>query len=483
MPAQPTQPTRQAQTTKPFRSLAACTLAALGLSACVASGTTAGNASPPAEPSPALRADLNFARSLSNAFQHAAATASPSLVHITSRSLRTQRDFLGRPRSQRLVNSGLGSGFVYSAEGHIVTNNHVVAQADDLMVRLANGRELTAELVGADALHDVAVLKVDTAGAATTDLVPLELASSSALAVGEWVLALGSPFGLDSTVTAGIVSAKGRGIARDESRRDFEDYIQTDAAINPGNSGGPLIDLEGRVVGVNTAIFSRSGGSNGIGFAIPIDLARTIADSIIRDGYADRGWLGVSLTQADGGVRVTDVIDGSPAQRAGVRIGDVITAFRDRPTDTPERLISAIGLAPAGTRADLTLERNGQAQRLAVTLAGRERANAELYGIVTLRELGVRARPVDERLPIRVTTDEGVFIEAVFRNSLADRTELEPGDVIVAVDERAVRSPEDLRSVLESADLDRGVRLDVVRGERRGYLELTTTPRRLTRIR
>ena len=465
---------------KPVHRLAACTLAALGISACVAPVLAQDPALAPngeATP-PALQADLNFARSLSNAFQHAAASASPSLVHITSRSLRTQRDFFGRPLSQRLVNSGLGSGFVFSSEGHIVTNNHVVAQGDDLMVRLADGRELSAELVGAADVHDVAVLKVDA-----SDLEPVRLGNSARLAVGEWVLALGSPFGLDSTVTAGIVSAKGRGIARDESRRDFEEYIQTDAAINPGNSGGPLIDLEGRVVGVNTAIFSRSGGSNGIGFAIPIDLSRTIADSIIRDRYADRGWLGVSLQPARNGVLVTNVIEGSPAQRAGVRTGDVITAFRDRATDSPERLISAIGLAPAGTRADLTLERDGRPQRVAVTLAGRERANAELYGIVTLRELGVRARPVDERLPVHVTTDEGVFIEAVFRNSLADRTELKPGDVIVSVDERAVRTPQDLRHVLESADLDRGVRLDVVRGERRGYLELTTTPRRLTRIR
>ena len=425
-----------------------------------------------------MQADLDFARSLSNAFQHAAASASPSLVHITSRSLRTQRDFFGRPLSQRLVNSGLGSGFVFSSEGHIVTNNHVVAQGDDLMVRLADGRELSAELVGTDDVHDVAVLKVDA-----SDLEPVQLGNSARLAVGEWVLALGSPFGLDSTVTAGIVSAKGRGIARDESRRDFEEYIQTDAAINPGNSGGPLIDLEGRVVGVNTAIFSRSGGSNGIGFAIPIDLARTIADSIIRDGYADRGWLGVSLQPARNGVLVTNVIEGSPAQRAGVRTGDVITAFRDRATDSPERLISAIGLAPAGTRADLTLERDGKLQRVAVTLAGRERANAELYGIVTLRDLGLRLRPVDERLPYRVRPERGVFVEAVTPGSIADRAGLERGDVIIAVAGSPATTPAELERAVEAEDLRLRVPLEVVRGNQQGTLDLTSNPRRLTRMR
>ena len=431
-----------------------------------------------AEPmSPQAQANLDFARSLSGAFRHAAAVAPPSLVHVTSRTLMTQRDMFGRALRQELVNSGLGSGFVLSREGQIVTNNHVIAKSDDLIVRLADGREFPATILGADPTRDIAVLKIEASG-----LTPVALGDSDELAVGDWILALGSPFGLDSTVTAGIVSAKGRGIS-DGVRRDFEDYIQTDAAINPGNSGGPLIDLEGRVVGVNTAIFSRSGGSNGIGFAIPINLARAVAQDIIDHGYADRGWLGITMEPARGGVRVAEVLPESPAARAGLMPGDLITTFRGRGVDSAQKLMSAIALATPGTRVDLGVQREGSFRTLPVTLAARGEAEATLYGILTLPRVGLRVRTIDSAMGRQLPEAAGTLVLEVEPNTPADWADLKPGDVITAVDDDRVDSAGALESLLEGANLDKGVRLFVTRGSQRGILDLTTNPRRLIRSR
>ncbi|MFQ5902242.1 MAG: Do family serine endopeptidase, partial [Candidatus Binatia bacterium] len=253
------------------------------------------------------------------------------------------RHFFGEPfpyrqpprQRQRIV--GQGSGFIISSDGYIVTNNHVVGDADKVIVGLIDGREFTAKTIGTDPHTDVAVIKIEA-----KYLPVLPLGDSDALEVGEWVLAIGNPFGLSHTLTAGIVSAKGRssiGIT------DYEDFIQTDAAINPGNSGGPLINLEGRAVGINTAIFSQTGGYMGIGFAIPINMAKSIRDQLIKHGSVTRGYLGImiqditpALAKTFGldttkGVLISEVTKGSPAGMAGLARGDVIVEFNGHPVE------------------------------------------------------------------------------------------------------------------------------------------------------
>ncbi|MFG0242997.1 MAG: S1C family serine protease, partial [Phycisphaerales bacterium JB054] len=328
-------------------------------------GVSGAAAQPEREPlvvdSAQLQDDLHQARSLSRAFQHAASLVEDSVVHITTKSSRVASDFFGRRVRQQA--SGLGSGVVVSEDGYILTNNHVIEDATELMVRFAGGREYEATLVGGDALRDIAVLKVDATG-----LQPARFGSSESMEVGEWVLAIGSPFGFDRTVTAGIISAKGRGlgIVSDEFK-DAEQFIQTDAAINPGNSGGALVDMKGRLVGINTAIFSRSGGSNGIGFAIPSNLAHFVAMAAEGDGIIRRPWLGAGvqavsadIAEAMGldrprGVLVTSIAEDSPADRAGLKVGDLITRVGEANVADPDGFGYRFATRPIGGSTSFTV--------------------------------------------------------------------------------------------------------------------------------
>lgn len=270
------------------------------------------------------------------------------------------------PREQK--RAGLGSGFIISEDGYIVTNNHVVDGADDVRVKLSDDREFAAKVVGTDPRTDVALVKIDEDG-----LVPVSFGDSKNLEIGEWVLAIGSPFGLDQTVTAGIVSATGRG---NVGIVDYGDFIQTDAAINPGNSGGPLVNLRGEVVGMNTAIFSRSGGSMGIGFAIPIDLIRRIETSLREEGHVVRGYLGVyiqdlteGLAKSFGkedtkGALVGRVLEGAPADKAGLEEGDIVLGVGGHEVENSDDLRNYVaGLRP-GTKVDLDVLRNGKRRTL-----------------------------------------------------------------------------------------------------------------------
>ncbi|MFN9992610.1 MAG: S1C family serine protease, partial [Phycisphaerales bacterium] len=249
-----------------------------------------------AQQSQASPDDLAFARRLSNVFKSVAGKAEPAVVHITSLNrVRMRRGFFDQIGQEQIVPNGLGSGLIVSADGYILTNHHVVKQADQLRVKLATGEEVDAKLVGTDELTDLAVLKIEREG-----LPYLEFGDSEVLDVGEWVVAIGSPFGFSSTVTAGIVSAKSRSINPKEGAPAYQDFIQTDAAINPGNSGGPLLDLNGKVIGVNSAIATRTGGYEGIGFAIPATIAKPVMENLITNKRVIRGWLGVSLQDATG---------------------------------------------------------------------------------------------------------------------------------------------------------------------------------------
>lgn len=309
-------------------------------------------------------------------FSAAARKASPAVVSInTSKAVRHPRSndpwfqfFFGDQGTQAQV--GLGSGVILSPEGYILTNNHVVAGADEIEVTLSDSRRASASVIGTDPETDLAVLRVQL------DKLPIiVLGDSDQLAVGDQVLAIGNPFGVGQTVTSGIVSALGRsqlGI------NTFENFIQTDAAINPGNSGGALVDVNGNLMGINTAIYSRSGGSMGIGFAIPVSTARLVLDGIVRDGQVTRGWIGVEpgelspeLAQTFGvkateGVIITGVLQGGPAAQAGVRPGDVIVQVDGKATNTVAQLLTAVAALKPGTSAQFDVQRGDERVALAV---------------------------------------------------------------------------------------------------------------------
>jgi len=321
---------------------------------------------------------------LADTFNKVATAIRPSVVSITT-VRRFQAGALGPSQDppspfffrfplpqQQFEQRGLGSGVIVSSDGYILTNYHVVRQADELKVLLSSGKRQTAKLVGADAATDLAVLKVDA-----QDLVPAPLGDSEKLKVGDWALAVGSPMGLDKTVTAGIISATGRanvGIA------DYEDFIQTDAAINPGNSGGPLVNLRGEVIGINTAIASRSGGNIGIGFAIPSNMAKKVQQAIVEEGSVTRGRLGVlvqGLTEelanqlgydSTQGVVVSQVASGSPASDAGLKPGDIILTYNGKKVTGPAQIRNVVAGTAPGTEVELEIFRDGSRQTLTVTI-------------------------------------------------------------------------------------------------------------------
>jgi serine protease DegQ len=312
-------------------------------------------------------------------FSVAARQASPAVVSInTSKAAVTNpaasdpwfRFFFGEQGPSQ-PQAGLGSGVIVSPAGYVLTNNHVIEEADEIEVILNDGRKSAAKVIGTDPETDLAVLKVEL-----TDMPVITLGDSESLSVGDPVLAIGNPFGVGQTVTSGIVSALGRtqlGI------NTFENFIQTDAAINPGNSGGALVDIQGRLMGINTAIYSRSGGSMGIGFAIPTSTARNVMEAIVRDGQVTRGWIGVEpqdLTAelaesfgipAGSGVIITGVLQNGPAAQAGIRPGDVITHVGNRPVSNVAQLLTAVAALPPGEPAELAVTRREGATKLRVT--------------------------------------------------------------------------------------------------------------------
>ncbi|MEM7754057.1 MAG: Do family serine endopeptidase [Planctomycetota bacterium] len=433
--------------------------------------------------------ELRYARNLSNAFKSAVERVEPAVVHITTqrRVQRVARDMRGRrvrTGDSMLQEAGLGSGVIVDESGVVLTNHHVIDGADVLIVRLPDEREFEAELVGSDPATDVAVLRIDA-----PDLVAAPLGDSDRVGVGEWVLAIGSPFGFDRTVTAGIVSAKGRsGIGGGDDGADrFQDFLQTDASINPGNSGGPLITLDGAVVGINTAIISRSGSSAGIGFAIPANMARSIAELLLQTGRVERGWLGVGLADLDPnearemnlpaeaarGVLVTFVRPGSPADRAGVESGDVILRFNGRPAESFNRLRNQIALTAPGEAAAMQVLRDGQRRVLTATLRNRDDATAEALGGANLESLGLIAADLDVERARQFRLRRvfpGAAILIVEPGGPADQAGLQSGDIIVSIDERAIDGVDQLSEALERSP--GSARIEIVRGRVRGYVDI-----------
>jgi len=368
--------------------------------------------------------------------------------------------FFGAPpstqgRSQQRHATGQGSGFLISEDGYILTNNHVVDGADKVTVRLEDGREFTAKTVGTDAHADVAVVKVDA-----KNLPVLQLGDSDRLQVGEWVVAIGNPFGLSHTLTAGIVSAKGRNAV---GISDYEDFIQTDAAINPGNSGGPLVNLSGEVVGMNTAIFSRTGGYMGIGFAIPVNMAKEIARQLIETGTVTRGYLGVMIQPltpdlAEGlgidvsqGVLVADVSEDSPAAKAGLKSGDVVVEFDGVPVATIGEFRNMVSTVPPGTSKSITVLRDSKRKNLTVVLGKLQDDNVvAATEQQPMDELGLAVEPLtpERAEQFGIQQDSGVVISEIEPGSAAAEAHLRPGMVIDHVGRSAVSSVKDFQQAI-----------------------------------
>jgi len=453
----------------------------------------------------ASREQLAVARDLSGAFQYVAKAMRPSVVSISSvrRVAVPQRgrypgqlpeefrrffddDLFGElplesPSPPRdFEQRGLGSGVIVSDDGYILTNNHVVAGADEVKVTLSDERRLTAEIVGTDKATDVAVLKIEATG-----LVPAPLGDSKSLNVGEWVLAIGSPFGLDQTVTAGIVSATGRAYMR---IAEYEDFIQTDAAINPGNSGGPLVNLQGDVVGIATAIASRSGGYQGIGFAIPIHMARNVMESIIRDGRVTRGYLGAMIQdlnedlaqsfsyESTDGALINDVLKNGPAEKAGLRAGDIVIKLNGKPIDNANQLRNTVAATPPGKQVRLEVFRSGGKKTVTVEVGELDKANLAIgRSPESAQELGMTVRTLTPELARQLGYEEdeqGVVVTRVAPNSLAARVGIAPRDVIMAINATAIRDLGDYREAMQDRDLDSGVRMQIKRDGVRRFVFL-----------
>ena len=361
---------------------------------------------------------------------------------------------------QAFKQQAAGSGFIIASDGYILTNNHVIEGASKIVVRLADQREFPGKVVGTDPQSDVAVVKIDAKG-----LPVLALGNSDALEVGEWVIAIGSPFELSQTVTVGVVSAKGRnrmGIT------GYENFIQTDAAINPGNSGGPLLNIRGEAIGMNTAIFSRSGGYMGIGFAIPINMARSIEQQLRASGKVTRGWLGVSIQDvnedlaksfggtARSGALIAGVSDGSPAQKNGLLEGDIITALNGNAITDVADLRNKIALTPPHTDLKLKILRDGKEKDIVVTVSEQPADLAAIDkkgGSVALGELGLGLQDLTKELAEQFgyNKDQGVLIGEVEANSLAASVGIQAGMLIEEVNRIRVRNLKELQQALKKS--------------------------------
>lgn len=379
--------------------------------------------------------------------------------------------------------TGQGSGFIVSKDGYILTNNHLVGDVDEVTVTLTDGRNFTAKIIGTDPDSDVAVVKIDA-----EDLPTLQLADSDKIEVGQWVVAIGNPFGLSHTVTAGIVSAKGRsglGISA------YEDFIQTDAAINPGNSGGPLVDLNSKVIGINTAIIG-PGGNIGIGLAIPINIAKYAYEQIISNGSVTRGYLGIAIQDLTPdlaeqfdlkdtkGVLVPDVTADSAAEKAGIKSGDVIVEFDGQPVERAAELQNKVAMEKPGTKAEIVVLRNGKQKTLTAVLDKRpsQEVLAAAGGKQSSEKLGVSVQNLTDDLASRYGYEglKGVIVTDVDPDSPADRAGVQPGSLIQEVNRQPVENTKQFDEEIQKAAEEGKVMLRV-RHENRSVFIILTLPK------
>ncbi|HYQ40218.1 MAG TPA: DegQ family serine endoprotease [Pseudomonas sp.] len=431
--------------------------------------------------------------------------ASPAVVNISTRqTVPTQaagmqqmpdledlppmfREFFERslpPRGQgqmprKREAQSLGSGFIISPDGYVLTNNHVVADADEIIVRLSDRSELKAKLIGADPRTDVALLKVEG-----KNLPTVKLGKSDALKVGEWVVAIGSPFGFDHSVTAGIVSAKGRSLP-DEN---YVPFIQTDVAINPGNSGGPLFNLDGEVVGINSQIFTRSGGFMGLSFAIPIDVAMSVADQLKAGGKVNRGWLGVVIQEVNkdlaesfgldkpAGALVAQVLDNGPAAKGGLQVGDVILALDGQPIVMSADLPHLVGNIKPGSKVSLDVVRAGARKKVELTVGSLPEEGEELAAASgkdgasrSSNRLGVSVIDLTAEQRKALDLQGGALIREV-QDGPAALIGLRPGDVVTHLNNQSIDSAKTFNKVAEALPKNRTVSMRVLRQGRASFI-------------
>ncbi len=434
-------------------------------------------------------ASMRYAEELSTTFEQVAETITPSVVHIQASSPpkvaqgipRQQlppgpfQDFFRQfqlPNMQQAPKQALGSGVIVDTKGHILTNNHVVEGFDEFRVHLTDKRTFDAKIVGTDPSTDLAVIKIEA-----SNLIPAALGNSDSLRIGEWVVAAGSPFGLENTITTGIVSAKGRSFGRSTM---YQDYIQTDAAINPGNSGGPLVNLKGEVIGINNAIYTRSGGYMGIGFAIPINMAKQIMESILTIGHVRRGWLGVAIQDLNEnlaksfghsgtkGALVGDVMNDSPADTAGLQAGDIVIRLNGQEVEDTNELRNSIAATAPDTQVVLDVVRKGRELALKVKLgelpskyqpAGDTPSNQPS----ATQSLGIELEELTPQLAQRLQLEStsGVVVVNVTPGSAAALAGIRPGDIVRKVGDTSIESLKDFHSTLKKSEVSEGIRLVV----------------------
>ncbi|WP_264753801.1 DegQ family serine endoprotease [Marinobacter sp. P4B1] len=390
-----------------------------------------------------------------------------------------QSPFGGSPHSQQPSRS-MGSGFIVSKDGYVLTNNHVVEGADEVIVRLNDRREFKAVIVGTDPRSDMAVLKIDNGD----DLPVVSIGRSQDLKVGEWVFAIGSPFGFDYTVTAGIVSALGRSLPSE----NYVPFIQTDVAINPGNSGGPLFNLDGEVVGINSQIYTRSGGFMGVSFAIPIDDAMSVFRQIRDEGSVARGWLGVLIQEVNRdlaesfglkrprGALIAEVMEGSPAESGGLQSGDIVLEFNGEAVQRSSDLPPMVGRTAVGESARLTVLREGREMDLDVeigrlpeddeTAASPEVGSNENSGA---NPLGLAVESLNDEMARAAGVDGGVLVSGVGQGA-AYEAGIRPRDIITEINRKQVRSVDEFRKVVAGLPDNRAVSVRIVRQGRAIYL-------------
>ncbi|WP_375739776.1 DegQ family serine endoprotease [Pseudomonas boanensis] len=432
--------------------------------------------------------------------------ASPAVVNISTRQKLPQRSTAGAPvmpdleglppmlreffernmppaprnpqgGRQREAQS-LGSGFIISKDGYVLTNNHVVADADEIIVRLSDRSELEAKLVGADPRTDVALLKVEGKGLPT-----VKIGKSEDLKVGSWVLAIGSPFGFDHSATAGIVSAKGRSLPNE----NYVPFIQTDVAINPGNSGGPLFNLDGEVVGINSQIFTRSGGFMGLSFAIPIDVAMTVADQLKAEGKVRRGWLGVVIQEVNkdlaesfgldkpAGALVAQVLEDGPAAKGGLQVGDVILSMNGQPIVVSADLPHLVGTLKPGSKIELDVVRDGSRKTLSMAIGALPEEGAEVtaagaQGVErSSNRLGVSIVELTDDQKKALDLQGGVVIKEV-QDGPAAMMGLRPGDVITHLNNQAIDSAKTFTQIAKDLPKNRSVSMRVLRQGRASFI-------------
>jgi len=370
--------------------------------------------------------------------------------------------FNGRDRKAQ----SLGSGFVISDDGYILTNNHVIEDADKIIVRLSDRREIEAELIGRDERSDLALLKIKA-----KELPVVKLGDSKALKPGEWVLAIGSPFGFDYSVTAGIVSAKGRSLPRE----NYVPFIQTDVAINPGNSGGPLFNLDGEVVGINSQIYSRTGGYMGVSFAIPINIAMNVVDQLKSKGHVTRGWLGVLIQDVTRdlaesfnmdkphGALVARVLPGSPAEAAGFQVGDVVVKFNENEIDHSSDLPPMVGITPIDRKIPVEIIRKGKIKEITVKIGelpkeDEIKVSSRPNGSTSDNRLGVVVADIaeDQRDKLDINGDGGVYVKEV-KDGAAAEAGIRRGDVILMINNTEIMNAKHFKDMVADLPEDKSV--------------------------